>query len=99
MPKPINSGTQKRTIKCGCGKVMIGQPNRLDTLFKLHRKVCPNGTEFKCPLPSTVPFENMSNTASSGISLNKRGNPSVCKEVVSVGYCEDTPLGLFTIKK
>lgn len=99
MTKPINSGTQKRTIKCGCGKVMIGQPNRLDTIFKLHSKVCPNGTQFNAPLPSKVPFENMSNVSASGITLNKRGNPSVCKDVVGVGYCEDTPLGIMKIKK
>lgn len=96
----FNSGTQKRTLKCGCGKIISGNPKRLDTIFKLHVKVCPTGSGFGAsPMPSTVEFDNTTNTAASGITINKRGNSSVCTQTVGVAYGEETPLCKVTMKK
>ena len=97
----IFTGTQKRTIKCGCGKIISGNPKRLDTIFKLHKKVCPYGDAFGgSPMPSSVEFDNNTiNTSANGISINKRGSASVCKEAVGVAYGEATPLCKVTVKK
>ncbi len=68
------SGAQKRTIICKCGKRIIGVPNRLDTLTRLHNKVCPDGV--KAQLPSTIPFDG-TNISMGGLTRTNNGNIAV----------------------
>ena len=85
MTKGIVGGGQKRTIVCSCGYRIIGNPKRLDTATRLHNKVCPdakiNGS--KDIMPSSVPFDNVGNTAMSGFSKTRHGNMRLDNKIVS----------------
>ena len=36
----VHLGGQRRTISCACGWSNIGLPDRLNTIFRLHKKKC-----------------------------------------------------------
>ena len=76
MTKGIVGGGQKRTILCPCGYRIIGHPKRLDTITRLHNKVCPDAKKngSKDVMPSSVPFDKSTNTAMSGFSKSRHGN-------------------------
>jgi len=85
MTKGMVGGGQKRTIMCSCGYRIIGNPKRLDTITRLHNKVCPDAKKngSKDILPSKVPFDNVGNTAMSGFSKTRHGNMRLDNTLVS----------------
>ena len=83
---PQSSGAQKRTIICSCGKHLIGPPNRLDTISRLHSKVCPMGV--KGEKPSTIAFDK-TNVCMGGLTRTKHGAIAVKNDnIMSRGFAE-----------
>ena len=73
----VHLGGQRSKISCPCGWSNIGLPNRLDTIFRLHKKKCEiaNKSTYK---PSDTKFENSEN------SYTKNGNLLVSPIITKV---------------
>jgi hypothetical protein len=65
-------GGQRRTVTCGCGWSAISVPDRLDTIYRLHKKKCEiaNKSTHK---PSDTPFNTVDN-GMRDIKNSKHGN-------------------------
>ena len=83
MVKGIKGGGQRRTIVCECGYRIVGKPNTLDTISRLHNKVCPKSHGSKYVIPSKVPFDNNTNVAMDGFSKTRHGNPILAPNILT----------------
>ncbi len=86
------TGAQRREIVCGCGFRMGGRPERLDVIFRLHRKKCPKTVEGeKYIIPSKMPWDDQYlNSTFGGLSCSRRGNPLVAnKDIITQHFEED----------
>ena len=67
----VHLGGQRRTISCACGWSNIGLPDRLNTIFRLHKKKCgiSNKSTYK-PSDTKFDYENGMNN----LKVTKNGN-------------------------
>ena len=84
-------GGTRRTIICPCGKVMMGNYKRLDTLQRLHNKVCPDG-DSKVLYSSQYPVEFSSPNVNNwdGIQKTRNGNLSVQQNIKQIYFNTET---------
>jgi hypothetical protein len=67
----VHLGGERRIITCGCGWTAKGHPNRLDTIFRLHKKKCESAQQDD--VPSKTAFKTGEN-ALNNIRVSKNGN-------------------------
>jgi len=64
-------GGQRRTLGCGCGWTAKGHPDRLDTVFRLHKKNCQLAQKSDF-VPSETSFNR--ENGMNNINVSKNGN-------------------------
>lgn len=66
-----HAGGQRRTVVCPCGYRAVGNPDRIDTILRLHSKKCEDGGGMTGYKSKDMPF---SGDTWNGIAKSKHGN-------------------------
>lgn len=95
MPR-YDSGAERTTIICGCGYRMVGKPDRLDVIARLHNKKCKLPDKgIKPIIPSKLQFDTHTTYGLDGYDISRHGNiirnnKVVCNNIVNGEYVAPT---------